>query len=74
MSEWLSIAQWEECHRLTRPGIIFEIRNAQGQSLFTPCVTPLPPMPFGWKSPPVMFRAVIEPVPQHSTPIPEEKR
>lgn len=73
MSEWISIAQWQECVNMARPGIIFEIRNAEGQSLLTPCVVPLPNMPFDWKSPPVRFRAVAEPRPEHSTPIPPPK-
>ena len=73
MSEWMSIAQWQECVNMARPGIIFEIRNADGQSLFTPCIVSVPTMPFDWKSPPVQFRAVAEPRPEHSTPIPPEK-
>ncbi len=73
MSEWMAIAQWQECEKLAKPGIIFEIRNAEGQSLFTQCVVPLPKMPFDWKSPPVKFRAVIAPKPQHSTPMPPPK-
>ena len=40
MSEWMAIAQWQECEKLARPGIIFELRNSEGQSLFTPCVRP----------------------------------
>lgn len=74
MSEWMDIVQWTDCSKFARPGIIFEIRNAEGQSLLTPCVTPLPQMPFDWKSPPLMFRAISEPEPRHSTPIPEPKR
>jgi hypothetical protein len=46
MSEWMAIAQWQDCVKMDRPRIIFEIRNAEGQSLFTPCVSPLPTMPF----------------------------
>jgi hypothetical protein len=30
-------------------------------------------MPFNWKSPPTMFRAVAQPKPQHSTPLPPPK-
>jgi len=70
MSEWIAIAQWEKCRELSRPGIIFEISNAEGKSLFTPCVMPLPSMPFNWKSPPLRFRAVAEPPPERSAPIP----
>ena len=73
MGEWISIAQWQECVNMARAGIIFEIRNAEGLSLFTPCVMPMPKMPFDWKSPPVQFRAVPEPRPQRSTPIPPPK-
>jgi len=73
MGDWMAIAQWQDCAKLARPGIIFEIRNKEGQSMFTPCVVPLPPTPFDWKSPPVLFRAIAEPKPQHSTPIPAPK-
>ncbi len=73
MSEWLAIAEWERCVEMARPGIVFEIRNPEGLSLFTPCVTPLPAMPLDWKLPPVEFRAVAETPPEHSTPIPEPK-
>jgi len=73
MAEWIAIAQWKDCVQMARPGIIFEVRNAEGQSLFTPCVNPLPPMPFDWKSPPLMFRAIPEPAAQRSTPIPPPK-
>ena len=62
--------------KMSRPGaagIIFEIGNAEGKSLFTPCVMPLPPMPFDWKSAPVRFRAVAEPPAQHSAPLPTAK-
>jgi hypothetical protein len=74
MGEWIAIAQWEKCRGLARPGIIFEISNAEGKSLFTPCVVPLPPVPFDWKSGPVRFRAVPEPAPERSAPIPAPKR
>lgn len=70
MSEWVDIAQWARCHDMERPGIIFEIRNAEGLSLFTPCVTPLPEMPFDWKQPALEFRPVEETPPERSTPIP----
>jgi hypothetical protein len=70
MDEWLAIAQWHECQKLARPGIIFELRNAEGQSLFTPCVAEVPAAPFDWKSAPVMFRAVAAPKPEHSEPMP----
>ena len=70
MGEWISIERWQECHQLARPGIIFEISNAEGKTMFTPCVVPLPPVPFQWKSAPVRFRAIPEPPPQHSSPLP----
>jgi hypothetical protein len=70
MSEWIAIAQWQECQKMARPGFIFELRNAEGKSLFTPCVTQIPPTPFDWKSPPVMFRSVSAPKPEHSEPMP----
>lgn len=73
MSAWMAIERWPECTRLERPGIIFEIRNAEGQSMFTNCVVPLPPPPWDWKSPPVQFRAIPQPKPRHSTPIPPPK-
>jgi hypothetical protein len=73
MSEWLAIAEWERCVELARPGIVFEMRNAEGQSLFTPCVPFLPQPPFDWASPAREFRAVVEKPPQHSTPLPPEK-
>ena len=60
MSDWMAIAQWHDCRQLERPAVVFEIQNADGQSLFTRCVVPLPPVPFDWKSPPVRFRAVAE--------------
>jgi len=50
--------------------IVFEIRNADGRTMLTPCVRPLPPAPFDWRSPPLQFRAVAEPQPERSAPIP----
>jgi hypothetical protein len=73
MGEWIDIAEWERCRELERPGIIFEIRNPEGLSLFTPCVTPLPEMPFDWTLPPTEFRAIPEPPPEHSDPLPPPK-
>lgn len=70
MSEWMPIERWQECLQLARPGFIFEISNAEGESMFTPCVVPLPPAPFQWKSGPVRFRAIVASPPQHSEPIP----
>ena len=70
MGDWKPIEDWAQCAEMARPGIIFEIRNAEGQSLFTPCVVPLPTMPVNWKSPPKEFRPISEPRPQHSSPMP----
>jgi len=73
MGEWIAMEQWPDCRRLERPGIVFELRNRDGQSLFTPCVQPLPDLPFDWLSSPEKFRAVAEPGPVHSSPMPEPK-
>ena len=70
MGEWLAIAQWQECVKLAKPGVVFEIRNAEGQTIQTQCVQPLPKMPFDWKSAPLQFRVVPEPMPEHSSPLP----
>jgi len=73
VNEWLAIAQWQECERLARSGIVFEIQNAEGLSLFTPCTAALPAVPFDWKSPPLRFRAIAQTPPRHSDPIPKPK-
>ena len=70
MSDWMAIAQWQECERMARPGFVFELQNAEGLSLFTPCTRELPPTPFDWKSAPVRFRLVAAKPPQHSDPLP----
>lgn len=70
MSDWIDIEKWSECVNLEKPGIVFEIRNSDGLSLFTPCVVPMPEPPFDWQSPPVEFRPIPEPPAVHSTPIP----
>ena len=74
MGEWVPIERWPECAQMEKPGIIFELRNADGLSLFTPCVLPLPQVPFDWKSPPVVFRAIPAPPPVHSSPIPKPQQ
>jgi len=74
MSEWMAIAQWQDCAKMAKPGIIFEIRNAEGQSLLTPCVGLLPAKPFDWKSAAIKFRAIPQPKPKHSSPMPAPKR
>jgi hypothetical protein len=48
----------------------FDIRNAEGLSLVTPCVTPLTEMPFDWRQRALKFRQVEEIPPERSTPIP----
>jgi hypothetical protein len=70
MGEWISIEEWPDCVRLERPGIVFEIRNRDGQTLLTPCVVPLPDMPFDWTSPAESFRSVSEAPAVHSEPLP----
>ncbi len=74
MGDWLAITDWQQCQRMARPGIVFEIQNVEGLSLFAPCTVTLPAMPFDWKSAPIRFRAVVEGVPVHSGPIPAPKR
>ena len=71
MDAWIAITQWHECVRMAKSGIIFEIRNKDGQSMFTRCTLSPPAAPFDWKSPPLEFRAILEPSPQHSEPIPK---
>ncbi|MBB3017954.1 hypothetical protein FHR70_000994 [Microvirga lupini] len=72
MSEWIDFDRWQECPRLARPGYVFEVTNAEGQSLFTACEVPLRP-PSSWTSAPVRFRLVEAPKPRHSTPIPKPR-
>ena len=73
MGEWIAIALWQQCAQMAKPGVVFEVRNADGQSLLTPCVRLPPAAPFDWKSPPKEFRAVSEPAPERSSPIPAPK-
>jgi hypothetical protein len=74
MSDWVPIVQWSECRQMERPGIIFELRNAEGLSMFSPCAATLPAAPQDWKSPPVAFRAIAGQRPRHSTPIPKAEK
>lgn len=74
LSEWVSMSRWEDCKKLERPGVIFEIRNIDDQRLFTNCISPPPKVPFDWKSPPVSFRAIEEPKSRHSDPLPPPGR
>ena len=73
MTEWMAIAQWHECAKLARPGIVFELRNAEGLTMLSPCVPKVPAKPFDWKSPPVVFRTIDAPRPRRSTPMPPPK-
>ena len=73
MSDWVDIEQWKHCFEMARPGIVFEIRNAEGQNMLAPCTETVPVAPFDWKSAPLKFRAVAEPPSEHSSPIPAPK-
>jgi hypothetical protein len=73
MSDWVDIEKWQHCLDMARPGIVFEIRNADGQCMITPCTAAVPTLPFDWKSAPLRFRAIAEPLPQHSPPMPKPK-
>jgi hypothetical protein len=73
MGEWYPIAEWHDCQRLARPGVVFEIQNAEGKSLLTDC-GPLPPAPFDWLQPAIRFRLVAEPPPRRSAPIPPPRQ
>ena len=73
MTDWIDFDQWKDCTRMERPGFIFEVSNAEGLSLLTPCVPNLQ-IPWDWKSNPVRFRVVEAPGPRHSTPIPRSQR
>jgi hypothetical protein len=70
MDGWIDMERWRECKEMQRPGYVFELRNAEGQSLFTPCTSGPPQLPFDWKARPTMFRVVPEQPPQHSSPMP----
>lgn len=69
MCEWIDFERWPECRQMERPGYVFEVVNAEDQSMLTTCVVPLHP-PFDWSSAPVKFRIVPEPAPRHSDPLP----
>jgi hypothetical protein len=72
MGEWLDFQQWTECARMSRPGHVFEVVNAQGKSMLTPCVQRLE-TPWDWTTGPVRFRLVPEAPPRRSTPMPEPR-
>lgn len=73
MDGWIAIEQWARCQEMARPGIVFEIRNRDGNRMVSECVVPMPPAPFDWKSGPIEFRAIAEEPPRHSSPIPAPK-
>jgi hypothetical protein len=73
MSDWIPYANWQECVRLEKPGLIFEVVNGEGQSLFTTCSVPLQ-LPFDWKSQPVRFRLVAAPPVRRSSPLPKHSK
>ncbi len=70
MDGWLPMENWPECRRLEKPGIIFEVQNAEGASMFLQCVVPFPGQPWDWTSPPQRFRAVPLRKPTPTSPIP----
>jgi hypothetical protein len=69
MSDWIDFERWPECTGMERPGVVFEVQNADLEIMTTTCVVPLQP-PFDWASPPVRFRVVEEAPPRHSSPLP----
>lgn len=71
--DWIDFDRWPECRHMERPGIVFEVENAAGQSLLTPCTIPLE-IPFDWTGGPIRFRSIEEPKPRHSAPIPPPAR
>jgi hypothetical protein len=73
MSDWIDFDRWKDCAGMERPGVVFEVVNAQGQTLLTPCVERLE-TPWDWKSGPVRFRAVAAPKARRSDPIPPRAR
>ncbi|MDB5571469.1 MAG: hypothetical protein JWN93_2652 [Hyphomicrobiales bacterium] len=73
MDAWFDFQQWADCARMSRPGHVFEVENAQGQRLLTPCVPRLE-TPWDWASGPVRFRLVREAPPRRSSPMPEPSR
>lgn len=70
MGDWIDFSQWQDCARMERPGLVFEVRNGEGRSLLTECTVPLR-LPDDWASPPAQFRMVPAPVLRRSNPIPK---
>jgi hypothetical protein len=69
-AEWMDMALWADCARLERPGYVFEIENAQGMTIQTPCTAQVD-VPFDWTSPPLRFRLIAEQPAVRSTPMPK---
>lgn len=65
---WYDFSKWDQCRSMERPGYSFEIENAEGMKLWTPC-TPVVELPFDWKSEPQRFRLVKMVQGEHSTPM-----
>lgn len=70
MVDWIPIDQWVECAKMERSGIVFEVRNAHGQTLLTVCAPETPKAPFDWTAPPMEFRPVPQSPAKHSSPLP----
>jgi hypothetical protein len=66
---WHDFAEWSRCREMERPGYVFEIENAEGHKLWTPC-TETVELPHDWVSGPQRFRLSTGVQPQHSTPMP----
>ena len=71
--DWIPFDRWPECAALERPGYVFEVVNADGLTMLTTCVDPLP-VPFDWKLPPARFRLVKEPAAERAPPLPAANR
>ncbi len=70
MSEWMAIAQWHECEKLTRPGIVFELKNAEGLTMLSPCVAQVPAQAFRLEVAPGRVPRGRCARPRHSEPMP----
>ncbi|MES2006478.1 MAG: hypothetical protein V4436_00040 [Patescibacteria group bacterium] len=68
---WFSISKWSNCSHLMQRGSVFELQNAEGQSMLSECTEQVPQGPFDWHSSPVRFRLVKEPLPHRDTPMPQ---
>lgn len=70
MSDWIPISEWAGSQGLAAPGMVFELRNREGEIMFSAASGTAPAVPFDWLSPPELFRLVREPAPRRSGPIP----